>query len=88
MAIAGLHWHNTTQPAAMTHPPRWTQPEIDHLEQLAGDVPFQTLLRSMHYMATADGWPPSTAAPALANGLPPTAQGSCWAVPAAAWKHG
>jgi len=44
----------------VTHPPRWTQPEIDHLEQLAGDVPFQTLLRSMHYMATAEGWPPRT----------------------------
>ena len=44
----------------MTHPPRWTQPEIDHLEQLAGDVPFPTLLRSMHYKATAEGWPPRT----------------------------
>ena len=44
----------------MTHPPRWTQPEIDHLEQLAGDVPFQTLLRSMHYKATAEGWPRRT----------------------------
>ena len=44
----------------MTHPPRWTQPEIDHLEQLAGDVPFPTLLRSMHYKATHEGWPPRT----------------------------
>ena len=44
----------------MTHPPRWTQPEIDHLEQLAGDVPFPTLLRSMHYKATAEGWPRRT----------------------------
>jgi len=44
----------------VTHPPRWTQPEIDHLEQLAGDVPFPTLLRSMHYKATAEGWPPRT----------------------------
>ena len=44
----------------MTHPPRWTQPEIDHLEQLAGDVPFPTLLRSMKYKATAEGWPTRT----------------------------
>ena len=44
----------------MSRPPRWTQPEIDHLEQLAGDVPFPTLLRSMHYKATAEGWPPRT----------------------------
>ena len=44
----------------MTHPPRWTQPEIDHLESLAGDVPFPTLLRSMHYKATHEGWPPRT----------------------------
>jgi hypothetical protein len=44
----------------VTHPPRWTQPEIDHLESLAGDVPFPTLLRSMHYKATAEGWPPRT----------------------------
>jgi hypothetical protein len=44
----------------VTHPPRWTQPEIDHLEQLAGDVPFPTLLRSMHYKATAEGWPRRT----------------------------
>ena len=44
----------------MTHPPRWTQPEIDHLERLAGDVPFPTLLRSMHYKATHEGWPPRT----------------------------
>jgi hypothetical protein len=44
----------------MTHPPRWTQPELEHLESLAGDVPFPTLLRSMHYMATAEGWPPRT----------------------------
>jgi hypothetical protein len=44
----------------VTHPPRWTQPEIDHLEQLAGDVPFPTLLRSMHYKATHEGWPPRT----------------------------
>ena len=44
----------------MTHPPRWTQPELDHLESLAGDVPFPTLLRSMHYKATAEGWPPRT----------------------------
>lgn len=44
----------------MTHPPRWTQPELDHLESLAGDVPFPTLLRSMHYKATAEGWPRRT----------------------------
>ena len=44
----------------MTHPPRWTQPELEWLEQLAGDVPFPTLLRSMHYKATAEGWPPRT----------------------------
>jgi hypothetical protein len=44
----------------MTHPPRWTQPEIDHLEQLAGDVPFPVLLRSMKYKATYEGWPPRT----------------------------
>jgi hypothetical protein len=44
----------------VTHPPRWTQPEIDHLESLAGDVPFPTLLRSMHYKATHEGWPPRT----------------------------
>ena len=44
----------------MTRPPRWTQPELDHLESLAGDVPFPTLLRSMHYKATAEGWPPRT----------------------------
>jgi hypothetical protein len=44
----------------VTHPPRWTQPEIDHLERLAGDVPFPTLLRSMHYKATHEGWPPRT----------------------------
>ena len=31
MAVAGLHWHNSTQPAAMTHPPRWTQPELEHI---------------------------------------------------------
>jgi hypothetical protein len=44
----------------LTHPPRWTQPELEHLESLAGDVPFPTLLRSMHYRATAEGWPPRT----------------------------
>lgn len=44
----------------MTHPPRWTQPELEWLEQLAGDVPFPTLLRSMHYKATAEGWPRRT----------------------------
>ena len=44
----------------MTHPPLWTQPELDHLESLAGDVPFPTLLRSMHYKATVEGWPPRT----------------------------
>ncbi len=44
----------------MTYPPRWTQPEIDHLEKLAGDVPFPTLLRSMHCKATYEGWPPRT----------------------------
>ena len=44
----------------MTTPPRWTQPELEWLEQLAGDVPFPTLLRSMHYKATAEGWPRRT----------------------------
>ena len=44
----------------MTHPPRWTQPELEWLEQLAGDVPFPTLLRSMHYKATAEDWPRRT----------------------------
>ena len=44
----------------MTHPPRWTQPELEWLERLAGDVPFPTLLRSMHYKATTEGWPPRT----------------------------
>jgi hypothetical protein len=42
----------------VTYPPRWSRPELEHLEQLAGDVPFPTLLRSMHYKATAEGWPP------------------------------
>lgn len=41
-------------------PPRWTQPELEWLEQLAGDVPFPTLLRSMKYKATHEGWPPRT----------------------------
>ena len=44
----------------MTYPPRWTQPELDHLEQLAGDVPFPSLLRSMRHMATMKGWPRRT----------------------------
>jgi hypothetical protein len=44
----------------VTYPPRWSRPELEHLEQLAGDVPFPTLLRSMHYKATAEGWPPRT----------------------------
>jgi hypothetical protein len=44
----------------MTRPPRWTQPELEWLEQLAGDVPFPTLLRSMKYKATHEGWPPRT----------------------------
>ena len=33
---------------------------MEWLEQLAGDVPFPTLLRSMKYKATAEGWPPRT----------------------------
>jgi hypothetical protein len=41
MAVTGLHWHNAAQPPAMTHAPRWTQPEINHLESLAGDVPLR-----------------------------------------------
>ena len=45
----------------MTRPPRWTQPEIDHLDKLAGNVPFPTLLRSMRHKATREGWPPRTA---------------------------
>lgn len=45
----------------MTHPPRWTKPEIDHLEKLAGEVPYATLLRSMKHKATMEGWPPRTA---------------------------
>ena len=44
----------------MSRPPRWTQPEIDHLEKLAGDVPYSTLLRSMKHMATMEGWPTRT----------------------------
>ena len=44
----------------MTHPPRWTQPEIEHLERFAGDVPFPTLLRSMRYQAVTEGWPRRT----------------------------
>ena len=44
----------------MTTPPRWSRPELEHLESLAGDVPFPTLLRSMHYKATYEGWPPRT----------------------------
>jgi hypothetical protein len=44
----------------VTTPPRWTQPELEWLEQLAGDVPFPILLRSMKYKATAEGWPPRT----------------------------
>ena len=61
MAVAGLYWHNSTQPAAMTPPPRWTQPEIDHLDKLAGNVPFPSLVRSMKCKATREGWPPRTA---------------------------
>jgi hypothetical protein len=44
----------------VTTPPRWSRPELEHLESLAGDVPFPTLLRSMHYKATHEGWPPRT----------------------------
>lgn len=45
----------------MTHPPRWTQPEIDHLDKLVGNVPFPTLVRSMKHKATMEGWPARTA---------------------------
>ena len=44
----------------MSTPPRWSRPELEHLESLAGDVPFPTLLRSMHYKATHEGWPRRT----------------------------
>jgi hypothetical protein len=44
----------------MSRPPRWSGPELEHLESLAGDVPFPTLLRSMKHMATMEGWPPRT----------------------------
>lgn len=44
----------------MTNPPRWTKAESDHLEKLAGEVPFPSLLRSMKYKATAEGWPART----------------------------
>jgi len=39
---------------------RWTQPEIDHLEKLAGDIPFGVLVRSMKCKATHEGWPSRT----------------------------
>ena len=44
----------------MTPPPRWTQPELDHLDKLAGNMPFPSLLRSMKHKATMEGWPPRT----------------------------
>jgi hypothetical protein len=44
----------------MTHPPRWTTAEADFLEQLAGEVPFPTLVRRMRIAATQHGWHPRT----------------------------
>ena len=41
----------------MTHPLRWTQPELDHLDTLAGDVPLPTLLKRMKCKAAREGWP-------------------------------
>jgi len=41
----------------MTPPPRWLPAETAYLEQLAGDVPFPTLVRRMKIAATMRGWP-------------------------------
>lgn len=40
--------------------PRWTQPELEHLYKIAGDMPFPSLLRSMKHKATHEGWPART----------------------------
>ena len=37
--------------------PRWTAPEIDYLEQYAGQVPFPDLVYQMHRKAMKHGWP-------------------------------
>ena len=42
----------------MTQYTRWTAAEADFLEQLAGEVPFPTLLRRMKIAATQHGWHP------------------------------
>ena len=39
---------------------RWTRPELEHLEKLAGDLPFGVLVRSMKCKATHEGWPNRT----------------------------
>jgi hypothetical protein len=36
---------------------RWSQDEIAHLDQLAGDVPFAVLVKSMRGKAKQRGWP-------------------------------
>ena len=35
----------------------WSQPEIDHLLELAGDLPFPMLCRRFNRMAALQGWP-------------------------------
>jgi hypothetical protein len=44
----------------MTRPPRWTPPEIDYVNELAGDVPFADLVRRFQQRAKQQGWPPRT----------------------------
>jgi hypothetical protein len=41
----------------MTHPPRWTKPESDYLESLAGDLPLRELVARYQTQAVKSGWP-------------------------------
>lgn len=49
----------------MSFGPRWSKPEIEHLNEMAGEIPFPDLVRKFQQRSRQEGWPPRSSSAIL-----------------------